>query len=77
MEEIPSDYSSDTNESLMEDTDVVALDPLNVIENNKNENCIVVNEGNADQTASSLLLNKKSDIESLVEKEGGGKKKRL
>ena len=27
LEEIPSDYSSDTDESLMEDTDVVALDP--------------------------------------------------
>ena len=27
LEKIPSDYSSDTDESLMEDTDVVALDP--------------------------------------------------
>ena len=73
MEEIPSDYSSDTDESLMKDIDVVALDPLNVIENNKNENCIIVDEGNANQTASSLL-NKKSKVKKLVEKRRWRKK---
>ena len=68
LEEICSDYSSYTDESLMEDTDIIALGQLNVIENNKNENCIVVDEGNANQTASSSLLNKKYDVENLVEK---------
>ena len=58
----------------MENTNVVALDPLNAINNNKNENCIVVDEGNANQTASSSLLNKKSDVENLVEKRRWRKK---
>ena len=57
LEEIPSDYLSDTDESLMENTDVVALDPLNVIENIENKNSIIVNKGNANQTAYSSLLN--------------------
>ena len=30
LEEIPSDYSSDTYESLMEDTDVVALKTMKI-----------------------------------------------
>ena len=58
----------------MEDTGVVALDPLNVIENNENENCIIVDEGNANQTAFSSLLNKKSDVENLIEKRRWRKK---